>query len=272
VLATAVSFVLPSPMGGNIGRLGEVVAIPLVACLLWPMRRWLVLVAVALLASWQWTPAWGAMTTIGRDPSTHRAYYQPMVSFLQHQPGPAGRVEVVPTRFHWEAAYVAPTIPLARGWERQLDTADNPIFYTKGLLTPATYRAWLLDNGVRYVALPDVGLDYAGVAEGALVRAGVPGLTEVWHSAHWRVYAVDGSPGLVSGPARAVSLNGDQIVLDVTAPGTIEVRERYNPQWAVLDGAGCIHTAPGGWLVIQALHAGPLRAELSLVGPPGDSC
>ncbi len=101
---------------------------------------------------------------------------------------------MVPTEYHWEAAYVAPVMPLARGWERQLDVADNPIFYRSGALAAGTYRAWLLDDGVTFVALPDAPLDSAGQAEGRLVSSGqVPGLDLIWRSAHWRLYSVAGS-------------------------------------------------------------------------------
>jgi len=270
--AFVVSFLIRSPMGGNVERLGESVALPLAFCIVWPLRRLILPVMVVPLAIIQWAPAFGALTTNPTDPSTFEGYFTPVVSYLEAHDTPLGRVEVVPTELHYEAAYVAPDLPLARGWERQLDTADNPLFYTKGALTPATYYAWLVDNGVRFVALPDGSLDYAGVAEGALIRGGVLGLTEVWRSAHWRVFAVEGSPGLVSGPARAVTIDGGQISLDVTAPGTIEIRERYSARWAVVQGAGCTHEVTGGWLAIQALRPGPLRAELRLVGPSGDSC
>ena len=33
------------------------------------------------------------------------------------------------THNHWEAADLAKVVPLARGWERQLDQKANPIFY-----------------------------------------------------------------------------------------------------------------------------------------------
>lgn len=85
---------------------------------------------------------------------------------------------------HWEAAYAAPEVRLARGWERQLDTADNSIFYTPGALQPDSYGAWLVDNGVRYVALPDVALDFAAEAEGRLVGAGLTGLHPAWSDQH----------------------------------------------------------------------------------------
>ena len=59
-------------------------------------------------------------------------------------------------------------------------------------LDAAGYRAWLIDAGAQYVALPDAPLDYAAVAEGRLVRAGVAGVTPVWSDAHWQVFHVDG--------------------------------------------------------------------------------
>ena len=39
------------------------------------------------------------------------------------------RVEIPFTANHWEARWVAPAVPLARGWERQLDGKRNPLFY-----------------------------------------------------------------------------------------------------------------------------------------------
>ena len=39
------------------------------------------------------------------------------------------RVEAVPQYGHWESQQLAGTVLLARGWERQLDTVRNPLFY-----------------------------------------------------------------------------------------------------------------------------------------------
>ncbi len=163
-------------------------------------------------------------------------------------------------------------LPLARGWERQLDTVDNPIFYLPDELNSSSYRSWLIDNGVRFVALPDVKLDYAAVAEGKLIQTGVPGLRLVWHNAQWRVYSVARSPGLVSGPARLTKMSGGELDLQVTHPGTIHIKERYSPNWAVVQGEGCTREDPGGWLSVRALQPGPLRVDIQLVGPPGDAC
>jgi hypothetical protein len=272
MLATALSYLLPSPIGGNVGRLGECLAIPIVACLLWPLRRWLLAVVAIALASWQWTPAWGAMTENGRDPSTHQAYYHPLLTFLQGHADPIGRVEVVPTRFHWEAAYVAPSVALARGWERQLDTADNPLFYTPGQLNAASYQAWLIDSGVTYVALPDAPLDYAAVAEARLVQDGVPGLLPVWSSDHWQVFEVVGSQGIVQGSAHLVKIDGGQVVLDANEAAAILVRVRYNPHWVVVAGIGCTRRSGAGWTMVDVNQPGQVRLQLRLVANPEESC
>ena len=66
---------------------------------------------------------------------------------------------------------MAPLVPLARGWERQLDTATNPVFY-RGDLNRLTYASWLADNSVRYVALPSAKPDRSSYAERALIENG----------------------------------------------------------------------------------------------------
>jgi len=281
-IAATLCVLIPSPVGGNIGRLEDCLALPLAAVACWdrdpagrPFNRFgrlaqrllqpraaLAVVAIPLALS-QWAPAWPAITTDPGRPSTHKAYYTPLLRWLDHAPGPLARVEVVPTADHWEAAYVAPTIPLARGWERQLDIADNPIFYTPGALNAQTYLSWLRDNGVRYVALSDAPLDYAGVTEAHLVEAGVPGLDAIWHNNDWKVYQVVGSSGIVSGPARLTDMEGGTMTLDVARPGPILVRVRWNANWQVSNGDGTIIEAPGGWMTVVATHPGVVHLDIS---------
>lgn len=272
VLAAAASFVLPTPVGGNIGRLGECFALPLAACVLWPLRRWLLVLVAVPLVFWQWTPAWGSMADNGRDPSSHPAYYQPLLAFLAQHAAPAARVEVVPTRLHWEAAYVAPAVALARGWERQLDIADNSLFYTPGALDADTYRSWLLNSGVRYVALPDAPLDYAATDEAELLRAGVPGLALVWHDTHWQVFDLTAAQGIVQGPAQLVTLDGGRVVLDATAPGPILVRVRYSSRWSVAEGSACLSPGADGWTIVTVTSPGQVRLQLRLVDGGPDTC
>jgi hypothetical protein len=290
VVATG-AFGLPSALGGNIGRLEDVLALPLAVAVLWPRPRLVRLVLLPLagvpLVLSQWGPAWGALTTNPGQPSTHAAYFAPLIAALRQEAagGPAGRVEVVPTEFHWEAAYVAPVMPLARGWERQADEVDNPLFYGgSGRLDAATYRAWLLGNGVRFVALADAPLDFAGRAEGRLVRAGgtsgtggaggaaAAGLHLVWRSAHWQLFEVTGSPGLVAPPARLLSEDGDRVVVATTRAGPVLVRVRDNANWELAAGAGCLEASGGGpWL--RVLAPGPERFTLRLsLLPARDRC
>lgn len=272
--AATVAVAVPSPIGGNIGRLEDILALPLAAAFLWPRRYQIVrgaAIAAAMvpLALSQWGPAWGAITSDASQPSTHEPFYTPLITVLQRAAagGPAGRVEVVPTAYHWEATYVAPVMPLARGWERQLDVSDNPLFYRTGALTPATYRAWLLDDGVRFVALANAPLDSAARAEGSLVASGaVPGLQLIWQSVDWRLYSVDGSPGIVQSPDRLVSASGNQLVVDAARPGPVLIRVRYNADWSMANGVGCISRGGGDWISVLVPWPEQFTLALSLLG------
>lgn len=272
--AASFSQLLPGALGGNVGRLEDVLAFPLAVGLAWSWLPIVLPIVSVPLALSQWAPAWGAMTTSAAQPSTHRAFYASLDVALESraQNGPPGRVEVVPTAYHWESAYVAPVMPLARGWERQLDEGDNPLFYRSKPLDPLAYRAWLLDNGVRFVALPSAPLDEAGQAEGALVASGrVPGLALVWQSAQWRLFAVDDSEGIVSGPAELVSAAGSRVVLNAVHPGDVTVRIHWNPDWYVAAGAGCV-TRADSWMSIDVVRSGEVRLEMSVLDPDRTPC
>ena len=266
MLAATLSEVVASPLGGNVGRLEDLVALPLVAGLAWTRLPLIVPLASVPLALSQWAPAWGAFTDAPGQASTHRSFYAPLDAALlrQSRGGPAGRVEVVPTQWHWESAFVAPVMPLARGWERQLDEADNALFYGSGVLGAPAYRAWLLHNGVRFVALPAAPMDMAGRAEAALISSGrVPGLDLVWRSGSWRLYEVSGSPGIVSGPAQLVSTGQGRIDLEARRPGDITVRIRWSPDWYVAGHAGCV-VRDRDWMSVHASRPGPLQLRMSL--------
>jgi hypothetical protein len=274
--AAIIAVAVPSAIGGNIGRLEDSFALPLAVAFLLP--RWTVLVPLAtvpLILS-QWGPAWGVISgEAAAQPSTHASYFAPLDAALrQYGAGaPAGRVEVVPTEYHWEAAYVAPVMPLARGWERQLDVADNPLFYRSGALAAGTYRSWLLDDGVTFVAVPDAPLDSAGQAEGRLISSGrVPGLDLIWRSAHWRLYSVAGSQGIVDGPAQLLSANDGQVVVAAVRPGPILIRIRYSSDWVLSAGSGCIRRGDGPWISVDVYRAELLKLRLSLLGGRSGGC
>jgi hypothetical protein len=192
-LALIGSFALHTPVGGNSARLGALLAGPLLAGVLWDRHRLTLCLLVPLLLYWQIETPINDETALAGDPSVHATYYAPLraeLRALAH--GRRTIVEVPLTGAHWEAVHLAghDDIALARGWERQLDTRYASLFYSPRL-RPSEYEAWLRDNRVAYVALPDVRLDEAGRQEGALIARGLPYLHELWRSAHWRLYAFD---------------------------------------------------------------------------------
>jgi hypothetical protein len=206
-VAMAGAFLLRTPVGGNAARLGATLVGPLLAGVLWEQHRRALLALALVLLYWQVETPIDDVSSLVGDPSTSAAYYAPLRTELHRLDGnPTHQrtiVEVPLTGAHWEAAYLAghEGIALARGWERQLDTRYAALFYRPGL-TPSAYRAWLSENRVSYVALPDVRLDEAGRAEGALIAHGQPYLREVWRSPHWRLYRVLPSGGRRSGGSR----------------------------------------------------------------------
>jgi hypothetical protein len=193
-LALIGAYAIHSPLGGNAARLGPLLAAPLLAGVLWEKRRALLLALAPLLLYWQLATPIRDYSSISGDPSVHASYYAPVLAELQRlDHGKPTIVEVPMTAAHWESAYLAghDGIKLARGWERQLDTRYAAIFYRK-TLSPGAYRAWLTQNRVVYVALPDAPLDKAGRLEGGLIERGLPYLRELWRSEHWRIYRMMG--------------------------------------------------------------------------------
>jgi hypothetical protein len=264
-LGVTVLSIAPTPMGSNIARYAVVLAGPLLLCALGrsglrQSGRPLAATVLAVTGIVVWT-VWGPVresTGVIGDPSTSSGYYTPLKRFLAAHGGPLVRVEVPFTHSHWEAALLASEFPLARGWERQLDTKYDPIFF-KMPLTPSAYRAWLQANAVSYVALPDVRLDGSSDEEGALIRKGTPYLREVLSSAHWRVFAVQAPTPLASLPGVLTALGHDSFTLRFAAPGTSVVRLHYTRYWTLMSGRGCVRSAPGGWTAVSVNAPGVAR-------------
>jgi hypothetical protein len=261
------AYVLPTPLGGNWSRLGELFAGPVALCvLLGPRRAWarpVTLVALLLATGfWQLSAPVRAVQNGEDDQSRYRAYFRPLNDFLEDNSQPPGRVEVVFTDAHWETADVAIHVPIARGWERQLDIGRNSLFYN-GTLDARTYEQWLADNAVRWVALPDTKLDYSGRAEARLVMSGLPYLRLRWTAPHWRVYEVMSPHALVTSEGaaqiRALSLGAEQVRLAVNRKGSALVRVRWTPYW-VASGA-CVSRV-GDWTRITANRTGTVRLHI----------
>jgi hypothetical protein len=260
------SVALHTPMGANVERYGLLLAAPLLLCALGERNGRFGPAALAVLCGIAVWTAWGPAretAAVAGDASTGAAYYVPLQRFLATHGGGLVRVEVPFTRGHWEAAWLAPSVSLARGWEKQLDTRYDLVLLRRGL-TAAGYRGWLRQQAVTYVALPDVPLDPSSAQEGRLIEHGLPYMREVFSSRHWRVYRVLRSTPLVQGPGRLIALGHDSFALQARAAGSFLVRIHYTRYWTVTRGAGRVGRAPGGWTSVNVGGPGPVSVAARL--------
>lgn len=274
LIAIGVSFGLTSPMGGNVVRLGAVFGGPLLLCAVAARAGGirsafvgrtggaLFIVSLVGMLAWQWNaPVREIAKSVG-DPLSQGSYYAGVLSYLERHQNPVGRVEIPFTLSHWEAAFVAPHLPLARGWEKQLDARYDKLFFHHPL--PAErYHRWLRREGVRYVALPDGPVDPSSRDEVKDLRRGLPFLRQVWSDAHWRVFALGDPVRLANGPATLTSLRDQSFVLSATHPGSVLVRVHFTPYWAVTSGAACVAPGPEGFTRVIATGAGTIRVAVS---------
>ena len=264
---SVVAFLARSPIGENATRLrGVVFALVLLAAVLVRFRPvWLAVPALALALGYTLVPYVAVIPyrTDGRPAS--EAYWAPALDFLRASSGLDYRVEVVPTADHWEAYWVPRAgFPLARGWYRQLDIAQNELFYEEPLRAEE-YREWLRGMGVRFVLLPDTQLGRMGEErEADLLRSGDSGLEEVLATGDWRVYELPGADPILTGPGEAtVSVHEhDRIAGTVPAAGVYRLAVRHTPYWRVEQGRLCLERAEDGMTTLVAQAAGPFALEI----------
>ncbi|MGW4678383.1 hypothetical protein ACWEOS_07960 [Micromonospora taraxaci] len=266
VLLLVAAYYVPSPIGSNALRLPLLFALPVLAGYAPLPGPWL----AGLLAATVWwqSPVMTSDVTRAGAPESSTAFHRPLVEELQRRQ-PLGRVEVVPLRDHWESAYLPPTVPLARGWERQVDSDRNALFYD-GTLNAQTYERWLHDEAVTYVAIaPDAPADRWGRDEAAMIRAGLPYLREVWRDTTWRLYAVADPTPLVGAPGQLVASGRGSVRL-TAAPGDVPVRVRWS-RWLSLTGPdGCVRPGTDGWTEVRVRAAGDYTISSDLA--PAKHC
>ena len=238
---------IDSPIGGNAIRLGMLLFPTVATAALWPRSGRFALAIVLPLVCWQGaTAAWAIAT---RDATADPRYFAPVNAFLdKRDPSRKEKVEIVFTRNHFEAAYVANRRPIARGWERQLDTKYNAVFY-EGNLTVASYAAWLSENDVRWVALADAPIDYSGRQEAELIRAGLPYLEQVARLRDWTIFRVNlrGAGGIE--PQYFEDHPGGGFEIQPERFGTSVTRVRW--QRFLRPSVGCIRAGRDGLLEIM---------------------
>ncbi|MFZ2014513.1 MAG: hypothetical protein WAV00_11870 [Nocardioides sp.] len=262
-IGLVVCLVVPNSVGLNLTRMVWLLAAPvIVAYGHRPAKHVVALTALALVfpvvdVTWQLAEA--------DSPSASPSYYTPLLDQLHSRlDGTGQRVEVVEPQTKGAARYVGESLAVARGWERQADVADNPIFYDKDALTADSYRAWLDSLAVAYVAVPSAKLDFASVDEAQLIAGGLPYLHQVWSNADWKLYAVQNPAPLVRN-AQLISVSGNQVRLQVAHRGLVPMQIRWSDHLAVLDGTvpvslgvrahGCL-SQDGQWTLLHARRPG----------------
>jgi len=291
LLACVLCLLIHSPVGSNVERYGVLLAGPLLMCA-WlntptrtgprpagrhpaAARTAAIAIALALAATWMfWGPVRETLAVAGSE-ATSASYYTPLQRFLAALPEGPVRVEVPLTRSHWEAALLAPSVSLARGWEKQLDTRYNRVLLGSSL-SAAAYHAWLREQAVDYVALPDATLDPSSAAEGRVIASRPAYLLPAFSSAHWQVYRVLDAEPLLQGPGRLVALGHDSFAIAAARAGSFQVRVRYTRYWTLIRGAGCVGQAPDGWTRVDLTAAGETivaaRFSLGRALGSGPSC
>jgi hypothetical protein len=270
-LGSIVVYLVPSPLGDNWTRLNAFIfpVMLLTASLAGFRPRRLVVLALAAALAYNLVP-YALLVPSRLDNNTQSAsFWRPAIRFLREHEQPGFRVEVVPTAEHWEAYWIPKSgFPLARGWYRQLDTADNPALY-KSHLGAAAYRTWLRSNAVRYVLLSNTApLDWdGGPQEARVVRSRDSGLKAVFRSRNWTVYELPRATPLLTGPASPVvsSFGHTTIRGQVFAAGHYLLRNHYSP-YLRLQGGGCVAPAPNKMTYLDLTR--PERFALSVPGTP----
>ncbi|MBF9069600.1 MFS transporter [Streptacidiphilus fuscans] len=276
------TWAVPSPIGGNVGRLAMVLVSVVFLAMLTAEPRPSVarpsgprlaglLVAFGLSAYWL-----VAADLVGLPAPTPTAEAAPLVAELHRLHADQARLEAVPMLNHWESWGLVNSADLARGWNRQLDVTRNPLFYgTSGAtLTPDSYHAWLQQWAVAYVAMEAGPKDVAARGEAAIVASHPAWLRPVWHDAHWQLFRVTDAEPLVAAPARVLSTDPADVVLSVPRAGTVPLRLPWSPWLAASGPAGtsaCL-VHDGAWTDLRTDSPGVYRISAPYAWTRGTPC
>lgn len=271
-LATLAFFLIPNGMGSNVSRL-VFFCLPVAVVALSTLRSRILALAVMPLAI-----AGGAGTVLdlvhAGQPVSSAKYYDSLIVQLDRLPGLNDcRVEVVDHGAHAGDSALLDHAQLARGWETQEDTERNNSL-TKSSLDATTYKVWLDNNAVCYVALPDESLksnpEYDLVAAG-----GIGYLRRIWHDEHWQLFQVRTPTRIVAPPASVLEYSQARMTIRVPCACKINVRVRWSQYLdAVLrqpSGAAPQVTAEvtddgSGWTSLTTVQPGDYDLSGNLTG------
>jgi hypothetical protein len=248
--------VIPNGMGSNFERFAFIclpVAVLATARTWWPLSALVTAFALGCGVG-------GSIRdlTVAAQPMSAASYYIGLNRQLDRTPGLAAyRVEVVPDGTYVAAYALLGHALLARGYETQSDNKLNAVVNAP-VLDPVTYKIWLDNNAVGYVAIGRKTLksqpEYRLVGSGTL-----PYLTLVWSDHNWRLYKVSDPSPIAAPPARVTHADQAGLTVAVPKPGSVALRIRWS-RFLQVKGPGGIDTglaADGqGWTTLVAPKTG----------------
>jgi hypothetical protein len=254
----AAAYLLPIPVGTTATRLPELFAAPIIVA----VTTLPVVAVITATASVVLLLPPVSITEVRErgDPALSAEFYAPLLDQLATREV-AGPIELVPTLRRGEAAFVAPVVPIARGWSRQVDIGRNPIFYDRAL-NADTYRKWLDDNAISHVAISNSPHEWAATDEATLVRHGLPYLQAVWSDRTWTLYAVTNPQPVISPPGQVIARDPVSLTVSVPEPGEYVVRVRWSRYLTASNG--CMQPTENGWSTVAVEHPGTVKIEGSL--------
>lgn len=277
-LATIVLWAIPNGMGSNFARFIEFCLPVIVIATSSKRLRIAVLGVLPVLIM-------GAVGTT-RDlinaarPISTVAYYKSLADRLDKISDLRNyRVEVVNHGAHAGYDALLDHALLARGWETQEDQSLNKSLL-QDPLDPVTYKVWLDNNAVGYVALPSTSV--GGYPEYTLVeKRRAPYLHRIWRNADWQLFRVDSPTPIVAKPASLLAHDQKSMTIRVPCRCAIAVRVRWSKfLTAALQRSGphgtTVDVAPlvtakvvddgSGWTTLTTERAGTYLLRGSLRG------
>ena len=225
LLTTIVLFLIPNGMGSNFSRFAYF-CLP-VAVVATSGRR----LPVALFSAAPVLVAGAVGTAVdlvnASRPISSVSYYTSLAHRLDKIPDLNDyRVEVVNHGAHAGYDALLEHALLARGWETQEDHALNGALLNPHL-DPVTYKVWLDNNAVGYVALPASSVQ--SYPEYTLVREHRPNyLRRIWSDPDWQLFEVQSPTPIVGRPAGVLAHDQKTMTIRVPCSCTLPVRVRWS--------------------------------------------
>lgn len=258
IVACPLLVAVPNGLGSNFQRMAWI-CLPVAVVATTGIRLQLAMAAaaVAVLSGAQGTIA---DIKVAAQPTSSAAYYTPLAHQLDTLPELSNhRVEVVTDGTHTAAYALLEHAALARGYETQADNALNRVLMSKTDLTAVSYKIWLDNNAVGYVALP-ARVVHANPEYSLVSAGGLPYLQPIWSNPDWTLMRVSHANPIVAPPATV--LDADQATLEIVVPdpGQVHIRVRWSPFLSV-DGPDDAHAATlasdgYGWTVLTVAVPG----------------